>query len=44
MPETKARTALEVSAEFDRMHAKDKTSQKKNSSKICEIKAQETKL
>uniref|UniRef100_A0A3B5L6F2 Solute carrier family 2 member 11, like n=1 Tax=Xiphophorus couchianus TaxID=32473 RepID=A0A3B5L6F2_9TELE len=44
VPETKARTALEVSAEFDRMHAKDKTSQKKNSSKICEIKAQETKL
>ncbi|XP_008422305.1 solute carrier family 2 member 11, like [Poecilia reticulata] len=44
MPETKDRTALEISAEFDRMRAKDKTSQKKNSSKICEIKAQDTKL
>ncbi|XP_035989804.1 solute carrier family 2 member 11, like isoform X1 [Fundulus heteroclitus] len=44
MPETKNRTALEISAEFDKMHAKDKASEKKKPSDICEIKVQETKL
>ncbi|MEQ2282989.1 hypothetical protein AMECASPLE_006510, partial [Ameca splendens] len=41
MPETKDRTALEISVEFERMHAKDKASEKK---KASEIKVQETKL
>uniref|UniRef100_A0A3Q2CJG0 Solute carrier family 2 member 11, like n=1 Tax=Cyprinodon variegatus TaxID=28743 RepID=A0A3Q2CJG0_CYPVA len=44
MPETKNRTALEISVEFDRMHSKDKASEKKKSSGICEIKVQQTKL
>ncbi|MED6268941.1 hypothetical protein CHARACLAT_027991 [Characodon lateralis] len=41
MPETKDRTALEISVEFERMHANDKASEKK---KASEIKVQETKL
>ncbi|KAM4720043.1 solute carrier family 2 member 11, like [Anableps anableps] len=44
MPETKNRTALEISVEFEKMHAKDKGSEKKKSSEICEIKVQRTKL
>ncbi|XP_071322391.1 solute carrier family 2 member 11, like [Trachinotus anak] len=46
VPETKDRTALEIAAEFDRMHCKSGVSKKKstNSEKLCEFETCETKF